>query len=128
MKMILSYSGALMTLAVLDFIWIGHISRGFYQKGIGHLFRADMGWGAIVIFYLLYAGAIMYFAVQPSGGTMSRALIAGALLGFTVYMTYDLVNMATLKDWPLRVTLVDILWGTMMTSVSAVVGSLLYHL
>jgi len=121
MKLLIAYGSVLAVLAVLDFIWLGFVSRQFYADRIGHLFADTMRVVPIVLFYVLYAGAIVYFAVLPGEGAMEIAM-RGALLGFTAYMTYDLVNYATLANWPLSVVFADVLWGVFITGAAALAG------
>jgi uncharacterized membrane protein len=45
------------------------------------------------------------------------------LFGFFTYATYDLTNYATMKVWTLRVTLLDIGWGTLLTAATASAGA-----
>jgi uncharacterized membrane protein len=125
MKILIYYITTLTSLAILDWLWLGVITKNFYKDHLGGLFRADFLWPAIILFYLLYAAAIVYFAILPAQGIWTKALLAGILLGFTAYMTYDLVNFATLKDWPLTVVLADIAWGCFITGVAATIGTLI---
>ncbi len=120
--MILQYIAALVVLLGLDALWLGVIAKSFYANELGHLFRSSPLWLPIALFYILYAVAIIYFAVPTSGSLLKGALL-GAALGFTAYMTYDLVNYATIKDWPLTVVLVDMLWGTFITMCAALVAT-----
>lgn len=117
-----AYIGALLTLGFLDALWLGVIARNFYKMQIGHLFRDDLVWWSVVLFYVLYAGAIVYFAVLPSDGSFLRACGIGAFLGFTAYMTYDLVNYATLKGWTLPTVFADIAWGMCITAIAACIS------
>jgi uncharacterized membrane protein len=110
------YLTALIIMTLLDSLWLLVIAKQLYATHIGHLFRPDPMWWAVGLFYLLYVGAIVVFVVIPSAGSVTKALVLGALLGFTAYMTYDLVNLATLKDWSLTVVFVDIAWGTFITA------------
>lgn len=108
-------------IVVLDFIWLGYVARDFYQGNLAHLLAPTPMWAAAVIFYVLYAVGLAIFAVSP-GLTAKSLFVAaglGALFGFFAYATYDLSNMATLKDWPLMVTLVDITWGAFLSGVAA---------
>jgi uncharacterized membrane protein len=109
----------------MDSIWLGVLSKNFYKEQIGTLFRNDFIWPAIILFYLLYAAAVLYFAVIPAEEAWTKALIAGLILGFTAYMTYDLVNYATLKNWTMTTVLVDIAWGTFITGCAATTGLLI---
>ncbi len=105
----------------IDLLWLGVVARGFYRDNLGHLLSPGVNWAAAVVFYLIFIGGILYFAVVPAlaEGSPWRALINGALFGFFTYMTYELTNMATLPDWPLKVVLVDTAWGvTLCASVA----------
>jgi len=101
---------------IIDLIWLGVVARGFYQKHLGYLMRTPINWTAAIIFYLLFIIGIVFFAVRPALEVQSpmRALIYGALFGFFAYATYDLTNLATVKDWPVIVTIVDLVWGTVL--------------
>lgn len=100
---------------LIDMLWLGFIARNFYQDKIGHL-MGDINWVAAVIFYLIFLLGLTYFAIYPSVTTSSflAAITLGLLFGFFTYATYDLTNLATLRDWPLSVTVVDILWGSIL--------------
>lgn len=102
---------------LIDMLWLGLIANKFYQSQLGHLL-GPVNWPAAIIFYLLYIVGIIIFAVHPAliAGSFGKAVLYGALFGFFAYATYDFTNLATVKDWPLLVTFVDILWGTVLTS------------
>ena len=127
-----AYGATAVVLLAVDVLWLGFIAKSFYRDGIGHLMADSPNLVAGGVFYLLYPVGIMLFAVAPAalyGGLAapadaqwSRALLAGALFGFFAYATYDLSNLATLRDWPLRLALVDIVWGTALTAAAAVAG------
>ena len=106
---------------LIDMIWLGVVAKSFYQSQIGHLL-GEVNWVAAIIFYLVFLVGLVIFAVYPGvqAGAWQTALIYGALFGFFTYATYDLTNLATLKDWPLSVTLVDMVWGTILGATVAV--------
>jgi uncharacterized membrane protein len=106
----------------MDMLWLGWLAADFYQHQIGHLL-AEPNWMAAVAFYLLYIVGILGFAVLPglARGSLMQALRLAAAFGFFTYVTYELTNMATLPDWPLRLVVVDTLWGmTLCVSVTAI--------
>lgn len=123
MNLIFSYFASLAVLLVLDFFWLGYIAKDYYKESLGHLFRQNPIWGAIIIFYIFYAAAVTYFAIADSGGSVAKAAMAGAILGGTAYMTYDLVNYSTLRGWPLSVVFADIAWGIAITAAAAALGA-----
>ena len=116
---LLSYAGALLVLAVLDFLWLGVVAKDWYRGGIGHLMAPTPNWAAAAAFYVLYPVGIMVFAVLPSQGDWLRAVTLGALFGLFCYGTYDLSNLATLRDWPLPLSLMDIVWGGAVSAACA---------
>ena len=119
------FATALVFLAI-DFIWLSQVARGFYFERLGDLLLDKPNMGAAVVFYSVYVIGIVFFAVVPALRTDSAAmaLIYGALFGFFAYATYDMTNYATLRNWPLVVSLVDIAWGTCLTGSSALAGYL----
>ena len=120
---LLIYAATFVSLLLLDALWLGVVARAWYRDGIGHLMAATPNWGAAAAFYLLYPIGLAVFAVLPSGGDWLRALTLGALFGLFCYGTYDLSNLATLRDWPLSLTLVDMAWGAVVSAAGASVGA-----
>ncbi|MFO7982546.1 MAG: DUF2177 family protein [Desulfuromonadales bacterium] len=106
---------------IIDLLWLGIVARGLYQKNLAHLLSDKVNWPAAFVFYFIYIAGILVFAVRPALADQSlmRAALLGALFGFFTYATYDLTNLATLKDWPLKVVLVDIAWGTILCALVA---------
>ena len=100
----------------IDLIWLGVIAKNFYSRHLGRLLRERVNWTAAILFYLLYILGIMIFAILPgiSSASLLRTLILGVLYGLFTYATYDLTNLATLKDWPVKIVVVDIFWGMVL--------------
>jgi uncharacterized membrane protein len=100
---------------IIDMFWLGVVAKNLYQNKLGHLL-GEVNWLAAIIFYLVFLIGLTIFATYPAlvSGKYTTALIYGALFGFFTYATYDLTNLATLRDWPLSITLVDIVWGTLL--------------
>lgn len=105
----------------IDMLWLGVLARSFYQTNLRHLLSPEVNWPAALVFYLIYIAGILLFAVRPGleVQSLARACLWGALFGFFIYATYDLTNLATLRDWPLNVVLVDIAWGTVLCTLVA---------
>ena len=116
MKAFLVYLITVPIFFIIDLAWLGVIAKGFYQKHLGYLMRPQINWAAAILFYLLFIIGIVLFAVKPALELQSpmRALVFGALFGFFAYATYDLTNLATVKDWPVIVTVIDLIWGTVL--------------
>ena len=110
------YLATLIAFIAIDMFWLGLIARSFYRKHIGFIMATSPNWTAAMIFYLIFVAGLIFFAVAPGlqAGSFGKTLLLGALYGFITYATYDLTNLATLKDWPVFLTLVDILWGTVL--------------
>lgn len=114
---------ALSVFLAIDAVWLGLVAKNFYREQIGFLMKNNPNWGAAFIFYVLFIVGLTVFVIEPAleKGSWIGALLMGALFGLIAYATYDLTNLATLKDWPLTVTIVDLIWGaTIAGSVSTV--------
>ncbi|MFZ0472048.1 MAG: DUF2177 family protein [Bacteroidales bacterium] len=114
---------ALPVFFVIDMAWLVLVAKKFYQQQIGFLMKPDINWLAAIIFYLLFIAGLVLFVISPAVEKLSwvHALIFGALFGLISYATYDLTNLATLKDWPVIVTVVDLIWGTVLASAISVI-------
>ncbi len=112
------YLIALPVFFVIDMIWLGLIAKDFYRNQIGFLMKNDINWPAAISFYLLFIVGLVVFVITPAieKGSWMHALIFGALFGCITYATYDLTNLATLKDWPLLMTMIDLVWGAVLAS------------
>jgi uncharacterized membrane protein len=124
MTYVIAYVATTVAFLGLDFVWLGTVATGFYKSRLGDMLLAQPNFVAAGVFYLFYVAGIVYFAVQPAlaSGSWTNAAIAGAILGFIAYGTYDMTNLATLKNWSPLVSAVDMAWGTVLTSFAAVVG------
>jgi uncharacterized membrane protein len=112
------YLIALSIFFVIDMAWLSLIARNFYAHQIGFLMKSNINWLAAILFYFLFIVGIVVFVIEPALAKASwkQALLFGALFGLITYATYDLTNLATLKDWPLLVTIIDLLWGTLLAA------------
>jgi len=115
------YAVTLPIFFAIDLVWLGVVARTFYRQHLGHLLSTRVDWGAAILFYLLFIAGIVFFAVRPAleSSSAMRALTYGALFGLFAYATYDLTNQATMRDWPLIVTVVDLVWGTVLSGTVA---------
>ena len=102
----------------VDGLWLGLVAKNFYSKHLGYLLAKNPNFVAAGVFYLIYIFSLVVIVISPGlqKGSMSHTVLMGALFGFCCYATYDLTNMATIKDWPLIVTLVDLVWGTVLSA------------
>ena len=117
------YFIALPVFFAIDMIWLGFFAKSFYAQQIGFLMKPNINWTAAIVFYLIFIVGLVIFVISPAIEKSSWvfALCSGALFGFITYATYDLTNLATLKDWPLLVTAVDLAWGAVLAASVSVV-------
>ncbi len=125
-KYAVCYGVTLLTLLVVDGIWLGFVAKNFYQTQLAGLMAEKVNFVAAGLFYVIYPLGAVYFAGAPGleSGEWRDTALRAAVLGFVAYATYDLSNWATLKGWPMQLALVDILWGTALTAVAATLGML----
>lgn len=120
-RILLTYAVSVPVFFVVDMIWLGVIAGGFYRKALGPLLSPNVNWIAAIIFYLLFLVGVLIFALLP--GMAKRSLVytieMAALFGFISYATYDLTNLSTLRDWPLMLSIVDMIWGSFLSASTA---------
>lgn len=111
-------------LLAIDAVWLGLVATSFYRRELGDLMLDQPKFQIAAIFYAVYAVAILILASMPAAkeGSLGLAFVLGAVLGLAAYGTYDITNLATLKDWPVTMSLVDLAWGTLLTATSATAG------
>lgn len=118
---------ALPVFFIIDMVWLVLVAKKFYQEQIGFLMKPDINWFAAIIFYLMFIAGLVIFVISPAVEKHSwvHAIVFGALFGLITYATYDLTNLATLKDWPVLVTVVDLIWGTVLAASISVITYLI---
>jgi uncharacterized membrane protein len=112
------YAIALPIFFAIDMLWLGVVAKNFYRAQIAQLLKTNVNWVAAIIFYLLFLAGLVFFVIEPAVAKKSlpEALLRGAFFGLVTYATYDLTNLAVAKDWPLSVTIVDLVWGTVLAA------------
>ena len=127
-KWLITYVSMLIFMLVVDIIWLSVIAKPIYQQGIGHLMAAKPNLIFAALFYLVYVFGLLRFAIKPNRAWagVKQTFFAGASVGLLVYASYDLTNLALLKDWPLGLSLLDIAWGTLLSGISASVGKIVF--
>ncbi len=115
---ITQYAVAAAAFCLIDFLWLGTIAKRLYTDRMGHLLADRPNVGAAVVFYAIFVAGLVYFVIHPavSDGSWTRALLAGAFFGFVTYATFDLTNLAVLKDFPLSIVPIDMAWGTFLAA------------
>ncbi len=126
MKILLVFIITTVIFAAIDLIWLGFIAKNLYQQKLGFIMADMINWIAALIFYIMYIGGMLYFVIFPSlnNGNWQTALLKGAILGVLCYGTYDLTNMATLRNWPSEIVIIDILWGAFLTGLTSTLSFL----
>jgi uncharacterized membrane protein len=127
MKYVIAYAGAAVAMAALDAVWLTVVGPRLYRPVLGDLLmQGGFRVAPAIAFYVLYVAGVVIFAVAPAlkAGQWTSAAVMGALFGFFCYATYDLTNQATMRVWPLKVTLIDLAWGAALTAVAATAGYL----
>lgn len=112
----------------IDSVWLAFVANKFYKRQIGSLLADKPDFIAAAVFYILYMIGLVVFAIDPAleEDSLEKAMGLGALLGLVMYATYDLTNKATLKNWPVKVTVVDMIWGTFITGAVSTITFLIF--
>lgn len=115
------YGIAFIVFMLIDLVWLVFIARSLYQKYLGYIMSPTVNWPAAIIFYMLFIAGIVFFVIHPALAkeSLQYAVLAGAFFGLVTYATYDLTNLATLKDWPLNITIIDLIWGSTLSASTA---------
>jgi len=119
-----SYLAAVLFFLAVDVVWIRAVMAPLFERSVGHMLLEAPRMVPAALFYLIYVAGIVYMAVVPAvgGGSWAVAALNGAIIGFLAYGTYEATNLATLKGWNYEMLVVDLAWGTMLSSATAVVG------
>ena len=123
---VIAYLATGIAFLTVDAIWLSTMADMLYRPLLGDKLAPQFDLAPAVVFYLIYIAGIVFFAVMPAldGEGLGKAALNGAILGLVAYATYDLTNQATLRDWPLSITLADIPWGAFVTAIGASAGFL----
>jgi uncharacterized membrane protein len=121
------YAVAFTAFIAIDLVWLGLIANNLYRKYLGFIMKPSPNWPVAIIFYLLYLAGVVFFVINPAIAKQSwkYALFSGMLFGLITYATYDLTNLATLKDWPPFITVIDLIWGTTLGGLVSLVTYLI---
>ncbi len=120
------YCATLIAFFAVDMIWLGLVARSFYKKQLGFLLSPEINWPAAIIFYLLFVAGILVFVVLPGlkEDSLQTTILRAALFGLVTYATYDLTNLATVRDWPVLITVIDLVWGSFVSGATALLSFL----
>ena len=114
MGMLKTYFIALIVFFLIDLFWLVVVARKLYQQELGYIMSEKPNWIVAALFYLIFIAGLVFFVINPAleKNSWTYALLVGMLFGLITYSTYDLTNLATLKDWPIKITIIDLIWGT----------------
>ncbi len=114
MGIIKTYLIALVVFFLIDLVWLVVVARKLYQQELGYIMSEKPNWIVAALFYLIFIAGLVFFVINPAleKNSWTYALLVGMLFGLITYSTYDLTNLATLKDWPIKITIIDLIWGT----------------
>lgn len=123
-KLAALYAATLIAFLAIDAVWLATATPRLYRPALAGVLAEKPNLAAAGVFYLLYVVGIIALAVMPGVdvGSLGAALWRGALFGFLAYATYDLTNLATIRDWPLKITLIDLVWGTSLSTLTTLAG------
>lgn len=127
MKFLTQFLVVLVVFFAIDIFWLGVVAKNLYAKYLGFIMAPNVNWAAALLFYVIFIIGVMVFVLQPAleKQSLMHAFIMGAFFGFVTYATYDLTNLATLKDWPITITIIDLIWGTVLSSSVSVISYLI---
>ncbi|MBN8754040.1 MULTISPECIES: DUF2177 family protein [Variovorax] len=128
-KHLVAWAATFVVLLVIDMIWLGVVAKGMYQEGMGDLMSPNPRLAFAGAFYLIYPIGLLLFAIVPGVEAQSvlRAAVLGALFGMFCYGTYDLTNLAVIRNWPLALSFIDIVWGALVSGVAAAAGAVAWR-
>jgi uncharacterized membrane protein len=124
LKWLVSYVLTSIVFFAIDMVWLGLLAKNLYRKYLFGLLADQVNWSAAIVFYLLFIVGIFVFVILPAveKNSLFTAVWLGAFFGIITYATYDLTNLATLKNWPLPIVFIDIAWGAVLTSLVSMAG------
>jgi uncharacterized membrane protein len=127
---VLPYIIAFVVFLIIDVIWLSTAGRLIYVPDLRPILREEPNLVIAFIFYIIFVAGLTYFVIVPSlsGRTLAEAAIVGAFFGLVAYATYDLTNLSTLRDFTVRVAVIDTIWGAVLASAVTTATILLLRL
>jgi len=124
MEYVIIYMITLAVFFLIDIVWLALIANKLYKDQIGFIMKDKPNWVAAIIFYMIFVLGLVFFVIDPAllSESMLEALLRGMFFGFITYATYDLTNLATLDKWPLKITIIDLIWGTTLGGLVSIIS------
>ena len=128
-KYVIVYLAMIVIMIVLDFMWLSIFARPLYQHGIGHLMAEQPNLVFAVLFYAVYVSGLIVYALKPHASicNVGKTVWSAAMYGFFIYASYELTNLALLKNWPISLALIDFAWGVLISCFTALIGKVLLN-
>ena len=119
-----SYLITVVVFFAFDLTWLGLIAKKMYAEKLGYIMASQVNWLPAILFYLLFVVGLLLMVIFPAieKKSWTHALLYGLLFGLVTYATYDLTNLATLKNWPLSITIIDLIWGSFLSAATSVIS------
>ena len=129
MKYLQLYFLSLAIFFIIDLFWLGVIAKDLYKDQIGFLMSDEIRWWAALVFYFLFIAGLTFFVIYPlfQSEKWILSLLYGGFFGLVCYATYDLTNLATLKNWPIKIVLIDLIWGTFVSGITSFLACYIGH-
>jgi uncharacterized membrane protein len=115
----------LLVFTLVDLVWLVKVAPKLYRSQIGHLMADKVNYPGAILFYIIFIVGLVYFVIYPSESNVLQAWLNGSIFGLVTYATYDLTNLATLKAWPIKITIIDLAWGSFVTGITSLLVVLL---
>lgn len=124
MEYVIIYMITLAVFFLIDIVWLALIANKLYKDQIGFIMKDKPNWVVAIIFYMIFVLGLVFFVIDPAllSESMLEALLRGMFFGFITYATYDLTNLATLDKWPLKITIIDLIWGTTLGGLVSIIS------
>lgn len=124
------YIIAIIVFFAIDIVWLALIAKNLYQNEIGFIMSSSPNWIAAIVFYVIFIFGLVFFVIEPGivSQDLTKTLLTGLLFGFITYATYDLTNLATLEGWPLKITIIDLIWGSTLGGSVSLITYFIYNL
>lgn len=106
---------------LMDALWLRVIARSLYKNQMGALLRSQPNWWMAACAYLLMVAGFVWFVFPQVQMTRSimQVLQCGARFGVILYGVYECTNYAILAEWPLRLVVIDTIWGGLLYAVAS---------
>ncbi len=121
-QFLVAYLAVLVVMGVCDGLWLGWLAKGLYQREMGDLMASPIRIPPAAIFYLAYPLGVVFLALGGAPATLADALLRSAVVGLLAYGTYDLTNLAVVRNFSASLAVIDLVYGTVATALAGGTG------